>query len=125
MIITDGTAVDLIKENEPAPSAYVMKFDPSKKIIKKVSDNLRIVPSARKTNIFEVIETVLDNRTTMSSHGGVELLAELAMPLGTAVDHRQQWPTLPKFFDYVEVESLYDADEIEDIFLHAAKKRGW
>lgn len=126
MILTDGTAVDLIKENEPARSAYVMKFDPSKKTIKSASDNLHVLPSQQKANAFEIIETVLSNSTALSLNVGAQtFIAELAMTIGTAADQRQTWPTLPKFFDYVEVGSLYDVDEIEDIFLQTAKKRGW
>ncbi len=32
---------------------------------------------------------------------------------------------LPTYANYINIEELYDVDEIEDLHLQAAKKRGW
>lgn len=44
---------------------------------------------------------------------------------GTAVREDLAWNSLPRINDYYPQEELYDIDEMDQLYLQAAKSRGW
>ncbi len=126
MLPLDATATVLLRDKDHDCPAYVMKFDPSKRTIKRASENIHLLPNLEKSNPFEVTEVVDNNCTATTFNVSIpSLISEMITFMGTAADQRQIWPTLPKFFDYMDVEALYDADEIDELFLQAAGRQGW
>jgi len=43
----------------------------------------------------------------------------------TRIVSKNAWDSLPTYANYNNIDELYDADEIEELYMQSAKKRGW
>lgn len=50
---------------------------------------------------------------------------ELDKGTAVAIKEKHRWDKIPKYSDYVNLEELYDVDEIDELYYQASKKRGW
>lgn len=109
------------------PPAIVSKirFDPDKRHLTSLIDDVGF--TAGRPDIHEELVTVrLAAIATSASQASLfEGVNKIIKAYGTAVKERALWPQLPTIADYVDLDTLYDMDEVQSAFYGATKRQGW
>lgn len=109
-----------------SPPAIVNKvrFDPSKRDLKKIVDDVRFSMGQADFNVEPTISHIATLVTSTSLV--LEDISRIIQAYGTATKLEQSlWPKLPTIADYVDLDALYDMDEAESAFYRATKHQGW
>ncbi len=108
------------------PPAIISKvrFDPSKRDLKKIIDNVTFSMGQADFHIEPTISHIAALVT--SANLALEDISRIIERYGTATKpERSLWPKLPTIGDYADLDALYDMDEAESAFYRATKHQGW
>ena len=116
--------IHLNQTNISTPPAIVSKvrFDPVRRHLSELADDLKF--SRGNPDIYdESIMARVATMVTSASQGSVlESISKIISTCGTAAKlEKPLWPRLPTIGDYVDLDALYDMDEVENAFYEAKK----
>ncbi len=119
-VLPDGTAV---LDN---PFANVTpRFSVKTKSFKSLLDGVKVNFSTAGATLPVII---YGKENTNSDKASLELVQSFHKAIvrdATATAAVGSWGPLPTLANYIEMDELYDVDEVDELYLQASKKRGW
>lgn len=110
------------------PSAIVSKirFDPTKRHLTSLVHDVGFTAGRPDIHEESIAARLASVTTSASQTPMLECADKIIREYGTAVKlEKALWPQLPTIADYVDLDTLYDMDEVQSAFYEATKRQGW
>lgn len=115
-------------QTEITPQAIVrkVKFDPTQKALKGITEGITYYRGDLYTYESSVLERVLGYSATSSPQTDIANANDIASEFETSITkHRKLWGSVPTIKDYFELDALNNVEEVESDFYRASKEFGW